>query len=412
MTSLPSTNRPPTRGGRVTTVVVSSAIVLAAAGIVVIVQQRRARSQAGAARVAASMPGMTNMSGTSGARDAATAITVPASQQRDLGITFGTVDVRPLVAETRATGVVTFDERRLAQVAPKFGGFVERLYVNATGQPVSRGAPLLDIYSPDVLAAEQELLLAGQLQRVIGQSNVPGVPASTVDLVAAAKRRLELWDISSAQLDEVLRTGQPRRAFTLYAPAAGVVVTKNVIEGQAIAAGQPLYTIADLSDVWIDVQLREADAAAARTGAGADVEITGLSGQVFQGRIDYVYPTLDTTSRALRARLVVSNTGGTLKPGMYATVHLRTAARSALTVPMSAVLRTGTRNVVFVDMGGGRLAPTEIEVGSTAGDYVEVLAGLEPGQRVVTSAQFLLDSESNLADVMRSMISQMPSKSP
>jgi len=283
--------------------------------------------------------------------------------------------------------------------------------VNATGQPVARGEPLLDIYSPDVLAAEQELLLAGQLQRNMSQSAVPGVPNSTTDLVAAARRRLELWDISSAQIDEVLRTGRVRRAFTLYSPASGVVVTKNVVEGQAITAGQSLYTIADLADVWIDVQLRESDASEARIGAGADIEITGLPDQLFKGKIAYVYPTLDSASRAVRARVVVANTGRVLKPGMYATVHLRSASQSALTVPTSAVLRTGTRNVVFVDLGSGRLQPVEIEVGRIAGDYTEVLSGLEPGQRVVTSAQFLLDSESNLGDVMRSMISQMPSAS-
>lgn len=396
-------------------ITISAAILTAAVIITVIVQSRRARAKAqpvppSGASSMADMPGMSNMPSMSGTpAPAKGSITVPPSQQRALGITFGRVEMRPLAAETRATGVVTFDETRLAQVAPKFNGFVERLHVNATGQPVTRGAPLLEIYSPDVLAAEQELLLAGQLQRSVGQSAVPGVPPSSMDLVAAAKRRLELWDISPAQIDEVVRTGQPRRTFTLYAPASGVVVTKNVIEGQAISAGQSLYTIADLADVWIEVQLREADAASARVGASADIEITGLPGEAFKGRIEYVYPTLDATTRAVRARIVVSNARGILKPGMYATVHLRTSARAALTVPSSAVLRTGARNVVFVDLGGGRLMPTEISVGQAAGDYVEVLAGLQPGQRVVTSAQFLLDSESNLGEVMRSMISQMPS---
>jgi Cu(I)/Ag(I) efflux system membrane fusion protein len=176
-----------------------------------------------------------------------------------------------------------------------------------------------------------------------------------------------------------------------------------------VTAGQPLYTIADLADVWIDVQLRESDASAARIGTGADIEITGLPSQMFKGQISYVYPTLDSASRAVRARVVVASTGRVLKPGMYATVHVRGSSRSALTVPTSAVLRTGTRNVVFVDLGSGRLQPVEIETGRMAGDYTEVLTGLEPGQRVVTSAQFLLDSESNLGDVMRSMLSQMPS---
>jgi RND family efflux transporter MFP subunit len=298
----------------------------------------------------------------------------------------------------------------VTQIAPKIAGFVERLYVNANGQQVSRGQPLLDVYSADVVAAENELLLAERLQRNIGQSSVPGVPASSTDLVLAARKRLELWDVSASQIDEVMRTGQVRRTVTLYAPTSGVVVTKNVVEGQAISAGQSLYTIASMSDVWIDVQLREVDASLARVGAAADIEVTGLPGQLFKGRVAYVYPTLDTTSRAVRARIVVSNSADVLKPGMYATVHLlTTGGLPALTVPSSAVLRTGERSVVFVSLGGGRLMPTEIETGRSGAEYIEVLAGLEPGQRVAMDAQFLIDSESNLGEVMRSMISQLPS---
>jgi len=406
------------RRSPIATAIVSLVLVLAAVVVVAVVQRRRTQ-RAGSGNNASSManvpgmanmPGMSSTTGTTG-RGSGT-ITVSPSQQRALGISFATVDMRSLAADTRATGVVTFDETRIAQVAPKFNGFSERLYVNATGQPVARGEALLDVYSPDVLAAEQELLLAEQLQRNIGQTAVPGVPANTTDLVAAARRRLELWDISPAQIDDVLRSREVRRTFTLYSATSGVVVSKNAVQGQAITAGQALYTIADLADVWIDVQLRESDLAAARIGAGADIDITGLPGQVFKGRVAYVYPTLDTTSRAVRARVVVSNSNRVLKPGMYATVHLRNASRSALTVPTSAVLRTGTRNVVFVEMGAGRLTPVEIEVGQSAGDVTEVLSGLEPGQRVVTSAQFLLDSESNLAEVTRSTIRQMPSSSP
>jgi len=332
-----------------------------------------------------------------------------ASQIRQFGVTFGTVDVRRLITTTRSSGVVAVDETRLVQVTPKFGGFVERLYVNATGQAVRRGEPLLDVFSPELLAAQHELLLAGQLQRELGRSSVPGVPGNSSDLVDAAKRRLRLWDVTEAQIDEVIRTGQPRRTLTLYAPANGVVIAKQVIDGQAITSGQLLYTIADLSAVWIDVQLRETDATAVQTGTAADIEVTGLSGHPLKGRVAYVYPTLDSTSRAIRARIAVSSADNLLKPGMFATVQLITPTRSALTVPNSAVLRTGERNVVFVDMGGGTLIPREVELGAVTSEFTEVLAGLEPGQRVVTSAQFLLDSESNLAEVMRSMIAQVNS---
>jgi multidrug efflux pump subunit AcrA (membrane-fusion protein) len=350
------------------------------------------------------MEGMAGMSVSSNG-----SVTLTAGQIRQFGITFGTVEVRPLTAETRTNGVVALDETRVAQVAPKIGGFVERLYVNATGQPVRRGQPLLEIYSPDLVAAQQELLLAGQLQRDIGRSAVPGVPGNTTDLVAASKRRLQLWDISEGQIDEILRTRKVRRTLTLFAPVSGVVIEKKVLPGQSIMAGEQLYTIADLSGVWVDVQLRETDAASVRTGTGADIELAGLPGRPLKGTVTYVYPTLDSVSRSVRARVVVANSGSLLKPGMYATVRLSTPSRSALTVPSSALLRTGERNVVFMDMGNGVLMPMDVEVGRTAGDYTEILAGLEPGQRVVTSAQFLLDSESNLGEVMKSMIGQMGS---
>jgi Cu(I)/Ag(I) efflux system membrane fusion protein len=348
------------------------------------------------------MPGMAGMNASSGGT-----VTLTADQIHQFGITFGTAEMRQLTAETRTTGVVTFDETRIAQVTPKVGGFVERLYVNATGQRVSRGQPLLELYSPELVAAQQELLLAGQLQRDIGRSAVPGVPGTSTDLVAASRRRLQLWDISARQIDEILRTGRVRRTLTLYAPVSGVVTEKKVVQGQAISAGEALYTIADLGSVWIDVQLREADAAAVRVGSGADIAVAGLAGRELKGRVAYVYPMLDSATRAVRARVAVANAGGALKPGMYATVRLSTPSRSALTVPSSAILRTGERNVVFMDMGKGALMPMDVEVGRSAGDYTEIISGLEAGARVVTSAQFLLDSESNLGEVMKSMLGQM-----
>ena len=291
-------------------------------------------------------------------------------------------------------------------MAPKFGGFVERLHVNFTGQAVTRGQPLMEIYSPDVLAAEQELIAARGLQRAVGASAVPGVPAQAVDLVGAARRRLELWDVSTAQIDEVLQTGRAPRTVTLFAPASGVVTEKSVVRGQAIQTGQTLYTITDLSEVWIDAALREAEASAVRIGSGADVELGATPGRVLKGRVSYIYPTLDSASRTVRARIAVANPGGALKPGMYATVRLYTPSRTALSVPASAVVRTGDRAVVFVAMGRGERMPHEVVPGATAGGYTEIRSGVERGARVVTSAQYLLDSESNLGEVMRGMVGQ------
>ncbi len=344
------------------------------------------------------MPGM-DMTSDGSAR-------LTAAQIAQFGVTFGTVEERPLTAETRTTGVVTFDERRVVKVAPKFAGFVERLHVDFTGQTVRRGQPLLDIYSPELVAAQEELLLARRLDHTVGESAVPGVPSGTTNLLGAATRRLRLWDISEAQIEEILRTGAVRRTLTLYAPASGVVIEKNVLSGQAVDAGMTLYTVADLSRVWVDVQLRETDATLVRQGTPAALEITGLPGRLFEGRVEYVYPTLDSASRSVRARLTVPNASRVLMPGMYATVRLLSPARRALTVPTSAVVQTGQRTLVFVDMGGGRLMPHDIEIGRVTGEHSEVLAGVEPGQRVVTSAQFLLESESNLGEVMRSMMGQ------
>lgn len=375
-----------------------TALVLIGFVWVVVRRGDDASQPAGEARGVDDMAGMNMSSGGS--------VRLTTQQMGAFGITFGSVEMRRLTSSVRTTGVVTFDETRVAHVSPKIGGFVERMYVDFTGQQVREGQPLLDIYSPDLVAAQQELLLAADLQRDIGRSAVPGVPSST-DLVETAKRRLRLWDISDRQIDAVLSTGRVQRTLTLHSPVAGIVVEKKVVRGHATMPGEQLYTIADLSRVWVDIQLREADAAVAQVGSGADVDVTGVPGRTFKGRIEYVYPTLEEQTRSIRARVAVANTTRLLKPGMFATVRILTPTRMALTVPSSAVLRTGERNIVFVDMGGGALMPHEVQLGMSAGEYVEVLAGLEPGQRVVTSAQFILDSESNLAEVMRAMMSQM-----
>ena len=332
------------------------------------------------------------------------AVHLTTAQLTTFGVTFGTVEQRTLTTDVRTAGIVVMDEARVATVTPKINGFVERLYVNTTGQPVRRGEPLAEIFSAELIAAEEELLLARRLDRTVGQSAVPGVPSSSGELLAAARRRLRLWDVSDAQIDDVLRTGRSRRTITLFSPATGVVTDKKVTQGQAVQAGTELYVVADLSNVWVDAQVRESDAADLRVGSGADLEFATYPGRAYKGRVTFLYPTVAEQTRSLRARIAIANADGRLKPGMYATVRLSSPTRSALTVPRSAVLQTGERAVVFVDQGRGALRPMDVVTGRTAGEYVEVLSGLAPGQRVVTSAQFLLDSESNLAEVMKSMI--------
>lgn len=388
-------------------------VILVGVTWAVVASRRNADAKPAAGGGIAGMPGMSS-NGTGGmdgmAGMSATGnggIRVTSAQIRQFGITFDTTRLRPLTSDVRTAGIVTFNETTMAQVAPKFGGFVEKLYVNFTGQPVRRGQALLDVYSPELVAAQQELLLAGRLQSDMGKSSVPGVPSGFVGLVDAARRRLQLWDISDRQIADILRSGRVRKTLTLYAPVSGVVVDRKVLQGQAISPGEQLYTIANLSDVWVDVELREADAGAVRVGATADIEMAGIPGKVFTGRVAYVYPTLQPESRTVRARVAVPNPNSLLKPGMFATVRLRTPGGTALTVPSSALLRGGDSTVVFTDMGGGELMPRTVTTGRTAGDYTEILSGLQPGQRVVTSAQFLLSSESNLGEVMKGMVGNM-----
>ena len=378
--------------------------------VILVARQGRAPSRIARGNAARSdandpkgMAGMSGMTGTPGVSTDGT-VRLTTAQLTTFGVTFGTVERRTLSADVRTVGTVMMDESRMASVTPKINGYVERLYVNTTGQPVRRGQPLAEVYSPELLAAEEELLLARRLDHTVGQSAVPGVPSSSGELLAAARRRLRLWDVSDAQIDDVLRTGRARRTITLYSPVTGVVTEKKVILGQAVQAGMELYAVADLSAVWVDVQVRETEAADLRTGTGADLEFATYPGRTYKGRVTFIYPTVAEQTRSVRARVSVANSDGQLKPGMYATVHLSSPTRSALAVPRTAVVQTGERAVVFVDQGNGALKPVDVATGRAAGEYVEILSGLEPGQRVVTSAQFLLDSESNLAEVMKSMI--------
>lgn len=326
------------------------------------------------------------------------------AQIREFGVTFGTAERRTLESEVRTVGIVNFDETRMTQVAPKFGGYIERLHVDFTGQVVRAGQPLLEIYSPELVSAQEELLLAAGLDQSLGQSPIPGVSRGNSNLADVARRRLRLWDISDAQIDRILESGRVRRTLTLYAPTSGIVVEKNVVTGQATRPGETLYTIADLREVWVEAELRERDAGSVREGTEARVEFGAFPGPPVHGRVEYVYPTLEAAARTLKARIAIANPDGRIKPGMYATVRFSTPSATALTVPAPAVLYTGERAIVFVDMGGGKLMPHEVETGRASGDYVEILSGLEPGQRVVTSAQYILDSESNMAEVMKSMI--------
>jgi Cu(I)/Ag(I) efflux system membrane fusion protein len=341
------------------------------------------------------MHGMPGMSGAPAA--SAGGVRLTPEQIRQFGVTFDTVKMRPLVAAVRATGTVMADETKLSAITLKVGGYVERLYVDQTGQVVRRGQPLLAVYSPDVVAAQDELLVAARLDSTAGG-------AST--LVDAGKRRLQAWGLSDEQINNVLKTGVAERAVTLTAPVSGVVLDKKVVQGQAIQPGDLLVSIADLSDVWLNAEIRENDATDVRVGSPATIDFSAYPAQSFKGRVSFLSPTVQGDTRTVTARIVIANPDALLKPGMYATVGLETPSRPVLSVPSPALFRAGERTLAFVDVGGGSLMPREVVTGRTAGGLTQVVSGLEPGQRVVTSAQYLLDSESNLAEVMKSMIGQ------
>jgi membrane fusion protein, copper/silver efflux system len=321
-----------------------------------------------------------------------------------LGVTVVEAELAAVRRRVRTTGNVTYDETRLATVTPKFGGFVERLHVSFTGQPVARGRPLLEIYSPELVSAQEELLSAIRLERQLGQSSAPGVGERSGALVDAARRRLLLWDISPAQVAQIERTEQVRRTLTLHAPFHGVVVEKMVEVGQSIMAGMPLYRLADLSVVWVEADVFEQDLRHVVVGAGVTVQFAAYPGERFEGRVSYIHPDVRADTRSVRVRIDLPNPGGRIKPGMYATVELDAGVTErAVLVPRDAVMHSGTHAMVFVEETPGLYRAREVEVGSDAGGRTEILSGLLAGERVVTRANFLLDAETRLRESMGAM---------
>jgi len=302
---------------------------------------------------------------------------------QNLGVRTAPVERGILDLRVDAVGAVEVDERRIFAVESRAAGWVEELRVRAVGDPVRRGQRVAGVYSPELYAAQEELALAAA--------------GGDEGLTRAARQRLLLLGATETQTDEVIGARQAQRRLGIAAPSSGVVTALNVREGQQIAPGTPLMTIADLSRVWITVEIPEAQSGAVREGRGAQARLAALPGRVFEGRVDYLYPRLDAATRTLRARLVFDNAAGALKPGMYADVELAAGEqREALLVPSEAVIRTGTRSVVLVAEGDGRFRPAPVEPGPEHGGRIVILQGLAEGQQVVVSGQFLIDSEASL----------------
>lgn len=321
-----------------------------------------------------------------------------------IGVTYATAREESLELRVRAVGTVTYDERRLVSLNPKIEGWVESLYVDYTGAEVRRGQPMLSVYSPAMVAAQEELLLARRL--VDRTSAAPDSrAASNADaLLEAARRRLAYWDVPADEIRRVEESGEPQKGLVLRAPASGIVVEKHAQAGARIVPGMPLYHIADLSSVWIEAEVFEKDLSLVHEGQPARVTLEAYPGQEFDGRVTYVYPTVSLEARTGRVRLEMANPDGRLKPGMFASVSLDAPPTDlAVTVPRSAVLNTGERSVVFVRGADGALAPRNVETGLGGGDRIQVLAGLAAGETVVSSAAFLIDAESSLGAAMQAM---------
>lgn len=362
-----------------------------------------------AAKPAASsgMPGM-DMGGDQ-AGPPETGVYISPARQQLIGVRTVTVEARPLDATIRTVGTLTYDETRVTEVHPKVSGWVERIFVDFVGKPVRRGQPLLTIYSPDLVATQNEYLLALKANRQLADSAFPETRAGATSLLASTRERLRLWDITDAQIAELERTGQAQRTLTLYSPFDGVVLERNTYAGQFITPETSTARIADLSTIWAIGQIFEYETWAVQVGAEAEIEFPyGQATRRLKGRVTFIYPDINPETRRARVRIEFRNPGLEFKPESYVTVILRRTTGAQLALPKEALLDSGARRYALLAHPNGYFEPREIEVGEPADQFYPVVKGLSAGDRVVTSAQFLIDSETNLQAAMQAMSMSMP----
>ena len=315
---------------------------------------------------------------------------------RRIGVTFATATMSVPVRSVRTVGAITADETRITSVNPKIEGWIERLYVDFIGAAVQRGQPLMEVYSPMLVSAQEELLLATRLLESARAAGSERAVGTATELLESARRRLRHWDISSEEIARIEGSGVARRTVTIRAPASGVVLEKSVVQGSRIMPGMEIFRIADLSNVWIDGEVFEKDLSLVQLGQHAQVTLEAYPGEIFDAVVTYVHPIVSPDSRTGRVRLELANPGLRIKPGMYAQVELHSLNDTpALLLPRSAVHFTGTRSLVFVRHPEA-LMPHEVVPGLVSGDDIEILSGVAPGMEVVTSANFLVDAESNM----------------
>lgn len=329
-------------------------------------------------------------------------VTVDAAKRGRMGLRLDIVEERALVRDIRTSAKILVDETRQVRVTTKIEGWVGELYVATTGQPVEKGDALLTIYSPELVSAQEEYLSALTTQAQLASSSDEAREGGS-RLVEAARRRLELWDISDEQIKRLEDSRQVEKYLTLYAPSSGWMIERMVLPGQKVMPAEPLLVIAELSKVWADADIYQSDLPHVQVGMPVEITLPAWPGKTIDGRVTFVTPTLDPETRTMRARLEVSNKDMLLKPGMYATARLEHVIGRKLAVPISGVMFTGIRTLVFRQGTQQQLVPVEVQLGARSGDYYEVISGLNEGDSVVTSANFLIDSESSMAAARKAL---------
>ena len=317
-------------------------------------------------------------------------------RMQSIGVTTGTAEYKQLNDEIRATGTVDINERLLSYVQVRFPGYIRQVYANATYQYVREGEPLFTIYSPDLVATQNEYLLAKQNQTTLQASSVEGVSAGAQSLSAAAGQRLKQWEMPESEIARLKETGKAITDLTIRSPVTGYVTERNALPNMYVEPSTRLYTIADLEKVWVYAQIFQNDVGRIKPGDMAEITVDSYPGRTFSGQIEQILPQVDLTTRTVRARLSIANPELKLKPGMFVNVDLKTSLGRQLVVPASAVFQSGTRPLVFLNHGNGSLEPKEVTLGPRVGEDTVVLKGLQAHQSIVTSANFLIDSESQL----------------
>jgi RND family efflux transporter MFP subunit len=329
-------------------------------------------------------------------------------RMQSIGVQTGTVEYKQLSEDIRATGTVDINERLLSYVQVRFPGYIRKVFANATYQYVRKGEPLFTIYSPDLVATQQEYLLARQNQKSLSASTVDGVASGAESLSAAAEQRLEQWEVSQNEIAKLKETGKPVTDLTINSPAEGYITERNALPNMYAAPSTKLYTVADLSRVWVYAQIFQDDIGRVKPHDTAQITVDSYPGRTFSGQIEEILPQVDMATRTVRVRLAMANPGLKLKPGMFVNVDLKTNLGRQLVVTASAVFQSGTRQLVFLNHGNGSLEPKEVAVGPRVGDSFVVLKGLKAHDSIVTSANFLIDSESQLQAAAGSFVPPPP----